>query len=265
MDWFLVLILFLLLLWVVSLCKILYYASRVPTVSFLSKGEFIILCEDAQKRKVILVVAHPDDEAMFFSPTILYLTSKGHTVHILCLSTGNADGKGNVRKEELYHACSSLKVPRQHIKILDHPDLQDGFDNMWSSILIAKIIKEETASLGLDLLITFDSYGISGHRNHRDVHNGVCTFLCEDSQRGIEAWELLSTSIIRKYSGPMDLWLSALLASSSRGQMHCLLNEHPVKSFMAMAQHQSQWIWFRKLFVVFSSYTYVNMLRKINL
>ncbi|KAF9601253.1 hypothetical protein IFM89_018363, partial [Coptis chinensis] len=198
--------------------------------------------EDSQKRKVILVVAHPDDEAMFFSPTILYLTSKGHTVHILCLSTGNADGKGNVRKEELYHACSSLKVPRQHIKILDHPDLQDGFDNMWSSILIAKIIKEETASLGLDLLITFDSYGISGHRNHRDVHNGVCTFLCEDSQRGIEAWELLSTSIIRKYSGPMDLWLSALFASSSRGQMHCLLNEHPVKSFMAMAQHQSQWI-----------------------
>ncbi|KAF9615670.1 hypothetical protein IFM89_026024 [Coptis chinensis] len=307
MDWFLVFI-FVLLLWVVSLCKVLY-ASHLSTVSFLSKGE------DAQKRKVMLVAAHPDDEAMFFSPTILYLTSKGHTVHILCLSTGNADGKGNVRKEELYHdgkgnvrkeelyhAGSSLKIfmfVQNNIAWLYVTNVsynfvmvkQDGFDNMWSAILISKIIQEETASQGIDLLITFDSYGISGHRNHRDLHNGIWC----DTPRGritllrIEipdnseinvyglggsndhclSWLLiyfqLSTSIIRKYSGPIDLWLSALLGSSSRGQRHCLLNEHPVKSFMAMAQHQSQWIWFQELFVVFSSYTYVNTLRRINL
>ncbi|KAF5175357.1 N-acetylglucosaminyl-phosphatidylinositol de-n-acetylase, partial [Thalictrum thalictroides] len=85
----------------------------------------------------------------------------------------NADGKGNIRKEELYHACTTLKIPRQQIRILDHPDLQDGFDNTWSSILIAKILKEEIATWGIDLLITFDSYGISGHRNHRDVRNGI--------------------------------------------------------------------------------------------
>jgi len=26
--------------------------------------------------------------------------------------------------------------------------------------------------------------------------------------------------------------------------MHCLLNEHPQKSFLAMAQHSSQWVWY---------------------
>ncbi|KAF5176723.1 Pentatricopeptide repeat-containing protein [Thalictrum thalictroides] len=145
------------------------------------------------------------------------------------------------------------QIPRQQIRILDHPDLQDGFDNTWSSILIAKILKEETATWGIDLLITFDSYGISGHRNHRDVHNGICTFLCEESHGSIDAWELVSTSIVRKYSGPLDVWLSIRSAKNSRGQMYCLLNKHPRKSFTAMAQHQSQWIWFRKLFVSFST------------
>ncbi|OVA19558.1 N-acetylglucosaminyl phosphatidylinositol deacetylase [Macleaya cordata] len=92
----------LILLWVVSLCKILY--ASTPKVAFLSEGEAV------RKRTVLLVVAHPDDESMFFSPTILYLTSAGHNVHILCLSTGNADGKGDTRREELYQACAALKM-----------------------------------------------------------------------------------------------------------------------------------------------------------
>ncbi|KAF5192659.1 N-acetylglucosaminyl-phosphatidylinositol de-n-acetylase protein, partial [Thalictrum thalictroides] len=77
------------------------------------------------------------------------------------------------RKDILFTFYVCQQIPHQQIKILDHPDLQDGFDNTWSSILIAKILKEETATQGIDLLITFDSYGISGHQNHRDVHNGI--------------------------------------------------------------------------------------------
>ncbi|RVW76447.1 hypothetical protein CK203_056864 [Vitis vinifera] len=75
---------------------------------------------------------------------------------------------------------------------------------------------------------------------------------------------LSSTNILRKYSGPIDIWLSILSSMCYPSEnMHCLLNENPHKSFLAMAQHQSQWVWFRKLFVSFSSYTYVNRLRKI--
>ncbi|KAL5704007.1 N-acetylglucosaminylphosphatidylinositol deacetylase [Ranunculus cassubicifolius] len=258
MDWFLVSTL-MILLWAVSLGKVIFASRSQSNVALLSNSE-----EDGRKRKVMLVVAHPDDEAMFFAPTIVHLISEGHSIHILCLSTGNADGKGNIRKEELYHASTTLKVPHQQIKVLDHPELQDGFDNAWSSILVANIIKEEVISRGIDLLITFDRYGISGHRNHRDVHNGVNTFLSSETQC-IEAWELVTTSIIRKYSGPVDVWLSILSATNSKGKTYCLMNKHPLTSFIAMSQHQSQWVWYRKLFVLFASYSYLNVLRKINM
>ncbi|XP_058090660.1 uncharacterized protein LOC131237042 isoform X2 [Magnolia sinica] len=249
MTWLLIAV-FVVGLWVVSLCFVLYASCSPSMVAFSSSQSGV------GRRNVLLVVAHPDDESMFFSPTILYLTSRGHNLHMLCLSTGNADGQGNIRKEELYKACAILKVPLQ----------QDGFDKRWSHNLLANIIEEEVKTKGIDLLITFDNYGVSGHQNHRDVHHGICMVLCENSQRKIEAWELISTSIARKYTGPVDIWLSIIYSLYyPRGQIYCLFNGHPHQSFLAMAQHESQWVWFRKLFVLFSSYTYMNTLKRINI
>ena len=39
------------------------------------------------KKTVLVITAHPDDECMFFSPSILNL-QRSCTVHVLCLSTG---------------------------------------------------------------------------------------------------------------------------------------------------------------------------------
>ncbi|XP_057954577.1 uncharacterized protein LOC131148705 isoform X2 [Malania oleifera] len=242
MAWLLIAI-SLILPWVASLCKILHASNSPSKAAFLSRGDAL------HKRNVLLVVAHPDDESMFFSPTLSYLTSAGHNIHILCMSTGNADGMGNTRKEELFQACAVLK---------------DGFSRAWDHNLLAKIIKDEVTTHAIELIITFDNYGVSGHCNHRDVHYGIRKLLPDIMQRNIEVWELVSNSILRKYSGPVDIWLSILYATHySSGQLHCLLNVHPRKSFLAMSQHRSQWVWFRKLFVSFSSYTYVNTLRKI--
>lgn len=247
-----------LFLWIISLCKI-FLLPRTPfTKHFTLNGRAF------RKRNVLLVIAHPDDESMFFTPTINFLTSRGHNVQILCLSNGDADGKGNVRKQELFQACVSLKVPMQQVKIVNHPDLQDGFGKVWNHDLMANIIKQEITSHCIDMIITFDKYGVSGHCNHRDVHYGVCRLLHDNSRRDIEVWELVSTNIFRKYSGPIDVWLSMFwVMLPSNGTMHCLVNEHSRRSFNAMAQHKSQWVWFRKLFVILSSYTYMNTLRKI--
>lgn len=43
-----------------------------------------------RNKSICLLIAHPDDEAMFFSPTVLALTARdaGNHVKILCLSSG---------------------------------------------------------------------------------------------------------------------------------------------------------------------------------
>jgi N-acetylglucosaminylphosphatidylinositol deacetylase len=41
-------------------------------------------------KRIVLLIAHPDDEAMFFSPVLLSLARPelGNHIKILCLSTG---------------------------------------------------------------------------------------------------------------------------------------------------------------------------------
>jgi len=41
-------------------------------------------------KRILLLIAHPDDEAMFFGPTLLSLTRPelGNHIKILCLSSG---------------------------------------------------------------------------------------------------------------------------------------------------------------------------------
>lgn len=48
----------------------------------------------------LFVIAHPDDEAMFFVPTILALKrnqTNQSKMSLLCLSSGNAVGLGEIR------------------------------------------------------------------------------------------------------------------------------------------------------------------------
>ncbi|ERM96140.1 probable N-acetylglucosaminyl-phosphatidylinositol de-N-acetylase isoform X1 [Amborella trichopoda] len=250
----------LIILWVVSFFVVLYGLSGRNGTLFLSSGAGDI----TKKMNILLVIAHPDDESMFFIPTIIKLTSAGHNLHILCISTGDADGKGSVRSEELYCACTVLKVPIQNVKIINHASLQDGFNRTWRHTLLATIIGEEAKSWDVDVLITFDNYGVSGHPNHCAVHRGIRLLLRDSMWANTLAWELVSTNIVRKYCGPVDIWCSMLHSLlHQKGQVHCFVNAHPTVSFNAMAQHKSQWVWFRKLFVLLSSYSYVNSLREL--
>ena len=69
-------------------------------------------------------------------------------------------------------------------------------------------------------------------------------------------YELESTNIVRKYIGVLDIVFSA----SSR---LCFINFSPGTVYRAMAAHASQFVWYRKLFVVFSRYSSINTLNLI--
>lgn len=65
--------------------------------------------------KVLLITAHPDDECMFFTPTIVNFISKGIEIDLLCLSTGNFDGIGMQRKGELIKSAKVLGISKVFI------------------------------------------------------------------------------------------------------------------------------------------------------
>ena len=84
-----------------------------------------------REKKIVLLIAHPDDESMFFAPALLRLTepSMGNHVKILCLSTGNADGLGDIRRKELESAALTLGIrTAEDVFIMDDPRFQDGAD-----------------------------------------------------------------------------------------------------------------------------------------
>ncbi|KAH8971276.1 hypothetical protein BDL97_02G132300 [Sphagnum fallax] len=227
------------------------------------------------KTNVLLLVAHPDDESMFFGPTLLSLSKLGgYSIRVICLSTGNADGLGARRKLEMVAACSVLKVPEDNVEVLDHPALQDGFGCHWDQPLILKLLQQAVTTHNIHVILTFDSYGVSGHPNHRSVSAGVRAFLLEEERRlhhkngpkgeTVQGWELVSTNIMRKFCGPLEMFVSVLTwVHSDQREMHCFLNPSPITSIMAMSRHQSQWVWYRRLFVLFARYTYVNTLKQI--
>lgn len=63
--------------------------------------------------------------------------------------------------------------------------------------------------------------------------------------------KLISTSLIRKYLGPLDAVVSAF---NSNVYFHFSL----ATSLHSMQAHQSQLVWYRRLFIVFSRYSYMN-------
>ncbi|CAM6068737.1 unnamed protein product [Sphagnum tenellum] len=219
------------------------------------------------KTNVLLLVAHPDDESMFFGPTLLSLSKLGgYSIRVICLSTGNADGFGARRKLEMVAACSVLKVPADNVEVLDHPDLQDGFGCHWDQPLILKLLQQAVMTHNIHVILTFDSYGVSGHPNHRSVSAGVRRLHHKNGPQGetVRGWELVSTNIMRKFCGPLEMFASVLnWVYSDQREMHCFLNPSPITSIMAMSRHQSQWVWYRRLFVLFARYTYVNTLKQI--
>ncbi|EEP80144.1 conserved hypothetical protein [Uncinocarpus reesii 1704] len=169
-------------------------------------------------QRICLLIAHPDDEAMFFAPTLLALTKPelGNHVKILCLSSGDADGLGHIRKKELRKSAMHLGLRSpSDVFVLDDPSrFPDSMTTEWSATAIGSLLasafvpelalnrtnddvdtsspsstqhrKTSTRTNGstngrtnasIDVLLTFDPSGVSNHPNHRSLYHGAKAFL----------------------------------------------------------------------------------------
>ncbi|KAK2816278.1 hypothetical protein Q7C36_022549 [Tachysurus vachellii] len=247
-------------LWPSSWNNILRSSSRAKGVNLLPIRDPIALtCEN--DARVLFVTAHPDDECMFFAPAIIKLTELNATVYLLCLSSGNYYNQGAQRKEELFSSCAVLGIPAHRVTIIDNKELQDDPKTEWSISLTAPLILKHITTYSINLVLTFDEGGVSGHANHIAIYKSLSHLafvgrLPEDCQ----VLSLHTISILRKYLSIFELPISWLIPSS----FFCILGPNEYKKAKeAMLHHRSQLLWFRHVYILLSRYMYVNTFRAV--
>eukprot|EP00887_Chlorella_sp_A99_P005752 scaffold1.g5752.t1 len=225
------------------------------------------------------------------------MQQQGTKVCVLCLSTGNADGLGAARSQELLHACALLGIERRDVTIVDDPALQDGMDRDWSPAAVERHVAAAVERARPQTLLTFDRGGVSGHPNHRAAWAGVVLYqqlraqLARQAQElgrrrqqaqarrppeapgpqhqeeqslaeGPEVYLLESWSLPIKYCALLTLLL-ALAWATARPDVRLCFGWRPWRAWRALAAHGSQMAWYRKLWMFLSSYMYLNTLRRV--
>lgn len=134
---------------------------------------FLVPVSLLASRRPLLVTAHPDDESLFFGPTVLGVVKAGNLkkLHILVISAGNNYGLGSARKAELTEACQ--RIGAKQCVVLDRTDLQDDPKKWWDTKTVSDIVTSKVHDWKIDAVLSFDSGGVSNHVNHRAVSAAV--------------------------------------------------------------------------------------------
>lgn len=144
------------------------------TLNIKSKYE-AFFTNNSKSKDVLLLIAHPDDEVMFYLPMIKFLLNLKKKIRILCLSNGNYDKIGDVRQKEFSELCKVLNL--EDSSILNDERLQDNLHKNWDSKVVASKIdeylnkKDNFQKIGT--IITFDHFGVTKHPNHISAHDGL--------------------------------------------------------------------------------------------
>lgn len=116
-----------------------------------------------RKKHNLIVVAHPDDESIYFSGLIQQ--SPGINWEIICVTDGNADGNQANRLQDFHNACRELGV--ENYSQWDFPDLFEKRINIQD--LTLRLSKIDTP----EKIYTHGIIGEYGHPHHQDVSFAV--------------------------------------------------------------------------------------------
>ncbi|NXJ73337.1 PIGL acetylase, partial [Trogon melanurus] len=183
--------------------------------------------------------------------------------------SGNYYNQGEIRKKELEQSCFLLGIPASGVTVIDHRDLPDNPAVEWDTQLLAAFVLKHIEANNINLVVTFDAGGVSGHANHISLYAALryrvgtlqeCCFerlillLC----LGCRVLVLESVNVVRKYLSVLDVLMSCLLP---RDVLFVLTEEETEQARRAMRCHRSQLLWFRHIYMLFSRYMVINSLR----
>lgn len=125
------------------------------------------------KKYNLLVVAHPDDETIFFGG--LLQVYRRRPWKVVCVTDGNADGEGTKRKQDLMAACQALRA--RQCEMWDFPDSYDR--RLDVDAVTARLRGEEASEV-----FTHGILGEYGHPHHQDV----CLAVHRAFRKGTPVW-----------------------------------------------------------------------------
>ena len=169
-----------------------------------------------------------------------------------------------------------LKLENLEIMDLTKKGIIDGMKENWDSEIIYENLKEFINKNEIDVLLTFDNKGVSGHKNHISLFSSIFKNKKNLEKIGIKKiFVLESINIFRKYFLLLEIFFIVMKDifyvvydffknTNSLENYFVFYNFNLFVNWKCMSLHYSQFVWYRKLFVIFSRYTYVNTIKMID-
>ncbi len=127
---------------------------------------------------LLVVTAHPDDEAFGTSGTLARYAAEGIRTVLICVTRGEAGQTGGLadssadlaelRSDEL--RCSAQLIGLSDLYVLDYPD---GGASGWDLPALTAQLGGLIDALRPEVVVTFDQYGVTYHPDHIAVHRAV--------------------------------------------------------------------------------------------
>lgn len=242
---------------------------------------------------ITLLIAHPDDEVMFFAPTLISLDDKINHMNnkvkfnIFCFSNGDYEGLGSIRTQELQNSINLLLNNNQNstqIHIFNHTD---GMKEIWNTNEMEDQLTKILSPDDNNLILTFDQNGVSKHANHIACYETAYNYWLKNKQNTILlTLNSYNNNILLKYSGFIWQLIKIILTkwfksidmeklekmNSNFGLQHTndanitFMNSYSqyMLAYATMLNaHKSQVVWFRFFWWWFSRFVFVNDLNII--
>jgi hypothetical protein len=169
-----------------------------------------------KKKKVLVVVAHPDDETIWMGGTLIRNIKNWDTTIICLCRKYDKD-----RAPKFKRVCKILKV-KGYMENID----DKKFYSLKNRIIIKEILK--TAKKEYDILFTHGKNGEYGHIRHLEIHNAVKEILVKKFIRVKKVFFFSYTKKKNKFQG-YSIYNSSANKFIRLNHNELLLKKHLIK------------------------------------
>lgn len=193
------------------------------------------------KTKMLVIMPHPDDEAIFSAGFIYHAAKKGAYINILTMTNGEKStlrygvkdhqDLGKIRKNELEKACVLLQVHTLVCANFPDGEIEQKYKQ------VTKFVIEDIMEFHPDIILTLEPDGIYGHPDHIALSQ-IVTFIHKSKKI---PFQLIYATVDDKFKSGEDSKKMAKKAVikplKPTHELKLSLDEEYVKRHTIMAHH----------------------------